>query len=191
MRLNFLTIKNYIFMKNLVANSRTTFSFLTGLFTLLLLFGAVGQSETFAANGIENPIIEKNNVRDVATNFEVIIKNKNGGLTGSHKRAKKIAVYFDIKGLSETKHGEQELFLVIKDSKGMNVAVKNPVNTQVGLRGEVMNISAQQSMTATLDSMNRLKFEVKPKKRSLKEGMYTVSVYSKAGLLGSSEFSLR
>lgn len=179
-------------MKNPVTNSRTQ-----NLFILCFIFaGLFAGNQLSATTGIGDLIpasaeIVDKPIRDKATNFEVIVKKKGGKITGSHKRARKIAVYFDVEGLPETQHGKHELYLVIKDAQGMNIAVESPVNTKVGMKKDMMRISAQQSMTAKLDAMNRLKFEIKPKKKTLHKGQYTASVYSEAGLMGSTKFNLR
>lgn len=130
---------------------------------------------------------EKKQVAEAA-NFTFDIRKKGNKPTGSSRRARKIAVRFDVKNLDKMSSTET-LYLVIRDINGIPVQVENPIKATVGSKKE--EIIAQQMMAVNLSQHSSLKFEVMPKKKTLHEGYYRVSVYSEKGLIGSDQFHLR
>ncbi len=128
----------------------------------------------------------------MANNFTFNVTKKSGNPTGSHKRANKIGIRFDLHNTQNEIDQNQEIFLVIKDANGMPVEVENPVKTTIHTEGyQKEEIIAQQVMTANLKRNHTLKFEILPKRKTLNEGFYRASIYSKNGLLGHDEFYLR
>ena len=123
-----------------------------------------------------------------AENFVFDFRKKGDKPTGSHKRAKKMSVRFDVKSFKNTPEGKHKLYLVIRDVNGLPVEVSNPIMTTVNGNEQII---AQQEMTAYLNRNEQLKFEIMPKRKTLHEGYYRASVYTEKGLLGSEEFYLR
>lgn len=138
---------------------------------------------------VSNKVNNANQKLAEATNFTFDIRKKRNKPTGSSRRARKIAVRFDVKNLDNMPAGTEKLYLVIKDINGMPVQVESPIMVTVGSKKE--EIIAQQMMTVNLSQHSSFKFEFMPKKKTLREGYYRASVYSDKGLIGSDQFHLR
>lgn len=126
-----------------------------------------------------------------ASNLLIDIRKKGDKPTGSSRRAKEISVTFEVKNLPQSRKGEHNVYLVIKDAKGLPVKVSNPVKPTVKPTGAMEEIIAQQMLTATLFEGGRLKFKIEPEPGSLRAGHYRVSIFTEWGLLGGAQFLLR
>lgn len=154
----------------------------------------IAQKEAKPLFASQEVLIEKGEKKEGAmvNNFTFNVTKKGDKPTGSHKRAKKIGIRFDVYNAKNEIDQNQEIFLVIKDANGMPVEVENPIKTTIHADGyQKEEIIAQQVMTANLKKNNTLKFEILPKRKTLNEGFYRASIYSKKGLLGYDEFYLR
>lgn len=128
-----------------------------------------------------------------ATDLRVDISKKGNKPTGSYRRAKEIAVSFAISNLPENKKGDHNIYVVIKDAKGIPVKVANPIKANITSEtsGQSEEIIAQQKQIRNLFEKVRLQLLVNPIEGSLRKGYYRVSVYADWGLLGGAEFQLR
>lgn len=145
-----------------------------------------------------NSSLERENLKLMAvstraTNIRVDLRKRDDKPTTSAQRLREIIVSFDVKHLPEAKKGEHNLYIVLKDAKGMPVAVANPVKATIksDAGGASEEIIAQQMQTVTLGENERIQFKITPEGKSLKEGYYRVAIYTEWGLLGGAQFQLR
>ena len=128
-----------------------------------------------------------------ANNFLINFKKQGNKSTGSARRTRTIQVSFDIFNLPEAKKGEHQLYIVLKDAKGIPVKVANPVEATIksSTTAQGEPIIAQQMMTASLFEKGRLQFKVEPLPGTLHKGYYRALVYADWGLIGGAQFQLR
>ncbi len=125
-----------------------------------------------------------------ATNFQVEVQNKSDKPTTSKNRAKTIKVDIDINQVPEQYLGEQNLYLVIKDARGVPIESLNPTKVTIKSPYDTTEIIAQRAISTTLATSQRISFKHDIVNR-LNAGYYRVAVYSDHGLLGAATFRLR
>lgn len=122
--------------------------------------------------------------------FRVIVKKGNAKATAKSRRARKLSVSFDLTNVPEKYQGVKTLYLVVTDDKGTPIKNSNPINAEVSVNGQVMNITAVKTKEVNIGSSQRLSFDHDLEDR-LKTGYYRVAVYTDIGLLGANSFRLR
>ncbi|TAH05798.1 MAG: hypothetical protein EAZ17_00070 [Sphingobacteriales bacterium] len=123
-----------------------------------------------------------------ATSFKVEVLRKNK-TTGRAKRARDLAVSFDLTDVPQSFQGAQTLYLVITDDKGKPVASVNPTKKTVMAPAGNVEIIAQQTKVVDITGTQRLLFNHKLEEK-LAKGSYVVAIYCDKGLLGASSFRL-
>lgn len=130
-----------------------------------------------------------------ATNIRVDVMKKSDKPTSSFRRAKELAVSFNVSNLPKDMIGKHELFVVIKDATGNVVQVDNPIKTTIrqDVNGATEEIIAQQAIEVMLSGkgQERFEFEIAPTAKTLKKGYYRADIYASWGLLGAAQFQLR
>lgn len=125
-----------------------------------------------------------------ATNFNVEVQNKSDKPTTNKNRAKTIKVGIDINNVPSQYQGEQSLYLVIKDARGIPIESLNPTKTTIKSPNETTEIIAQRAIMMSLAESQRVEFKHDIVNK-LNAGYYRVAVYSDFGLLGAATFRLR
>ena len=121
-----------------------------------------------------------------ATDFRVETEMKNGKVTAKAKRVRKIIVSFDLNEVPDDFLGEQELYLVIKNTK-RELLKKNAEIVKVRLKGLLQDIKVVEKRAIVLELSQRIPFQFELTDR-LEAGYHKVEVYSKDGLLGETSF---
>jgi hypothetical protein len=124
-----------------------------------------------------------------ASGFRLEMQRRNDKPTIRAKRTRELLVYFELNRVPAVYQGNQELYLVITDDKGMPIASKNPVQATIKTDKGPVAIIAQATQTQNVIDNQRLALSYKLEDR-LKKGTYIVSVYSDKGLLGVASFRL-
>lgn len=122
--------------------------------------------------------------------FRVEIKKNNSKATAKSRRARKLAVSFDLTNVPEKYQGVKTLYLVVTDDKGTPIKNSNPINAEVNVNGQAMNISAVKTKEVNIGPSQRLSFDHDLEDK-LRTGYYRVAVYTDIGLLGASSVRLR
>ncbi len=144
---------------------------------------------TDLAKQLEDQIRKTQSATFKATSFRVEIGRRNDKLTTKARKARELAVSFDLADVPQSFQGAQKIYLVITDDKGNPIAVKNPTKATVYAPTGPVEIMAQQVKQVFLESTQRLSF-VHQMEEKLKSGNYVVAIYCDKGLLGASSFRL-
>ncbi|MEO1259118.1 MAG: hypothetical protein AAFZ15_09995 [Bacteroidota bacterium] len=125
-----------------------------------------------------------------ASAFRVEVEKKKPKATAKSKRAKRITVSFDLTNVNPKYQGIRTLYLVITDDKGTPIKDSNPIQAQVNVNGQMMDIQAVKMQEVDVEESQRLSFN-HDLEQKLRSGYYRVAVYTDIGLLGASSFRLR
>ncbi|RMG84536.1 MAG: hypothetical protein D6714_07735 [Bacteroidetes bacterium] len=125
-----------------------------------------------------------------ASGFRVEVEKRKPKATAKSRQARRILVSFDLVNVPEEFRGVRPVYLVITDDKGTPIRVSNPINAQVDVNGQVMDIQAVSSREENIGENQRLSFR-HDLENKLRQGYYRVAVYTDVGLLGASSFRLR
>jgi chromosome segregation ATPase len=125
-----------------------------------------------------------------ASAFRVEVEQKKPKATAKSRRARRILVSFDLTSVSQEYQGVRTLYMVITDDKGTPIKNSNPINAQVKVNGQQMDIQAVKVQEVNIEESQRLAFTYDLEEK-LKGGYYRVAVYTDVGLLGASSFRLR
>jgi len=124
-----------------------------------------------------------------ASGFRVDMERRNDKPTIRARRTRELIVYFDLNRVPPTYQGNQHLYLVITDDKGMPIPSPNPIEATVETEKGQTQILAQTSQAQNIAANQHLELRYKLEDR-LKKGTYIVSVYSEKGPLGVASFRL-
>jgi len=126
-----------------------------------------------------------------ATAFRVEVeKKRKSKLTSKSRQAKKVVISFDVTEVPDQYQGVRPLYLVISDETGTPIKAKNPVNAQVTVNSQRMDIIAVEAKEIDITSNQRLSF-THDLEEKLRKGFYRILIYTDIGLLGSNSFRLR
>lgn len=125
-----------------------------------------------------------------ASAFRVEVERRNDKLTAKAKKARAIAISFDLADVPEAYQGLQKIYLVIADENGKPIASANPAKVSVHAPTGEIPIIAQQTRAVNLAQTQRLAFSYKPEEK-MRSGNYVAAVYCDHGLLGASSFRLQ
>ena len=125
-----------------------------------------------------------------ATAFRVEVERRNDKLTARARKARNLAISFDLAEVPEQFRGQQKLYLVISDENGKPIAAANPAKVTIQAPAGDIPIIAQQTRAVNLDQTQRLAFNYKLEEK-IKNGNYVAAVYCDKGLLGASSFRLQ
>lgn len=124
-----------------------------------------------------------------ATSFRVELARRNDKLTVRARRTRDLHISFELNDVPAMYQGNQQLYLVITDDKGLPIASKNPVQTMIRTEKGQVAIIAQATQAQNIIENQRIILDYSLEDR-LKKGTYVVSVYSDHGLLGVAGFRL-
>ena len=125
-----------------------------------------------------------------ASAFRVEVGQKNAKVTSKSRRARNIGVDFDLTDVPEEFQGVQPIYLTISDETGNPIQAANPIQAQVNVNGQPMDIIAVESKEVNIAASQRLSFKHALSEK-LSPGFYRASVFSEIGLLGATSFRLR
>lgn len=125
-----------------------------------------------------------------ADNFRVVMQKKNDKLTSKAKRVDEITVSFNLDHVPAEKQGDGEVYLAITTLGGKPVKAVGGNTVSVPAIDEQIKVDAADIQKVSLKDSQRLDMSFKMKEK-LAAGEYNVLVYSNAGYLGSTGFSLR
>jgi peptidoglycan hydrolase CwlO-like protein len=143
---------------------------------------------TDLAKQLEEQIRKTQSATFKATSFKVELLRRDK-TTGRARRARDLAVSFDLVDVPQVYHGEQFLYLVVTDDKGRPIASANPIKKSINAPAGPVEIIAIQSKQINMGPTQRHSFNYKLEER-LKSGNYVVAIYCDRGLLGASSFRL-
>lgn len=124
-----------------------------------------------------------------ASAFRIEMERRNDKLTMRAKKARELKVNFDLINVPASYQGNQQLYLVITDDKGIPISSDNPIQATIKTeKGSVAIIAQATQMQNVIDNQHiALSYKLDDR---LKKGTYLVSVYSDKGLLGVASFRL-
>lgn len=125
-----------------------------------------------------------------ASAFRVEVEQKKPKATAKSRRARRIAISFDLTNVNPKYQGVRTLYLVLTDDKGTPIKDSNPIHAKVTVNGQLMDIQAVKEQEVNIEESQRLSFSHDLEEK-LKTGYYRVAVYTDIGLLGASSFRLR
>ncbi|MEM1121567.1 MAG: hypothetical protein AAGJ18_14045 [Bacteroidota bacterium] len=125
-----------------------------------------------------------------ATGFQVQVAGKREKLTAKAKQARAITVDFDLLNVPTDLQKEHEVYLVVTDGEGIPVkkipsTLRNVPTADGDLKVEVADME-----TIALAENQKLSMAFQPTDK-MDAGLYNVALWSNAGYLGSTAFSLR
>lgn len=124
-----------------------------------------------------------------ATSFRVEMERRNDKLTVRARRTRELNISFELNQVPAAYQGNQQIYLVITDDRGLPIASENPVRATIRTDKGNVEITAQATQTQDVVANQRIALSYKLEDR-LKKGTYIVSVYSEKGLLGVASFRL-
>ncbi len=125
-----------------------------------------------------------------ATGFQVQVAGRKEKLTSKAKQARAIKVNFDLANIPTALQKEHEIYLVVTDGEG--IPVKKIASTPMGVPtadGE-LKVEVAGMETIALDANQKISMAFQPTDK-MDAGLYNVALWSNAGYLGSTAFSLR
>ena len=124
-----------------------------------------------------------------ATSFRLELERRNDKLTVRARRTRELRIIFDLNNVPLPYRGNQQLFLVITDDRGVPIESKNPIQETIKTEKGSVAIVAQATRFQNVIDNQRIELNYELEER-LKKGTYIVSVYSDKGLLGVASFRL-
>lgn len=121
-----------------------------------------------------------------ATSFRTETEMRSGKITAKAKRVRRVVVSFDLQNVPKEQLGEQELYLVIKDTK-KKLLDKNAPTVKVRIKGLLQEKRVIKTKKVVLENQQRVIFRFDVLER-LEAGYHKVEVYAKSGLLGKTSF---
>jgi len=138
---------------------------------------------------LENQIRQTLSARYKATGFRLEMERRNDKPTIRAKRTRELKVFFELNRVPPDFQGNQQLYMVITNDRGVPISSPNPIEASVDTDRGPMAIVAQMTQTQNVIDNQRVELSYKLEDR-LKKGTYIVSVYSEKGLLGVASFRL-
>ncbi len=124
-----------------------------------------------------------------ATSFRVEMERRNDKLTVRARRTRELNISFELNQVPAAYQGNQQIYLVLTDDRGLPIASENPVRANIRTDKGNLEVIAQATQTQDVVANQRIALSYKLEDR-LKKGTYIVSVYSEKGLLGVASFRL-
>lgn len=124
-----------------------------------------------------------------ATGFRLEMERRNDKPTIRAKRTRELKVFFELNNVPVNYQGNQSLYMVITNDRGISIPSNNPIDATVKTEKGTMDITAQMTQLQNVIDNQRIELSYKLEDR-LKKGTYLVSVYSEKGLLGVASFRL-
>lgn len=124
------------------------------------------------------------------TAFRADIEKRNDKVTVKARRAREIVIGFELNDIPERFHGEQPIYLVITDETSTPITTNTATKATVEINNKKVELLAQDVKEVNIIKDQRISFlyELDDK---LGAGVYTATVYSTIGVLGSVSFQLR
>lgn len=138
---------------------------------------------------LENRLLAADHSANRAGNFKVDMLRSNGKVTARAKRTRTIKVSFDLPANNAVQtSGTRELYLVVLDPEGKSVSDKNSKSVTLE-NGAAIN----PVKTTTVDMSKNpqaVNMEVNLEEKTKTKGIYTVQVFMKDGIIGSSRVTM-
>ncbi|MCC7317755.1 MAG: hypothetical protein IT219_04440 [Bacteroidales bacterium] len=138
---------------------------------------------------LESQIRQTQSAQYKATSFRVELERRNDKLSVKARKIRELKISFDLNNVPLPYRGNQQLFLVITDDRGLPVDSKNPIQETIKTEKGNVPIVAQATQFQNIIDNQRIVLNYGLEER-LKKGTYVVSVYSDKGLLGVASFRL-
>lgn len=138
---------------------------------------------------LESQIKQTQSAQYKATSFRVELERRNDKLSVKARKIRELKISFDLNNVPLPYRGNQQLFLVITDDRGLPVDSKNPIQETIKTEKGNVPIVAQATQFQNIIDNQRIVLNYGLEER-LKKGTYVVSVYSDKGLLGVASFRL-
>ena len=125
-----------------------------------------------------------------ATSFQIQVAGRKEKLTTKAKQARAIKVDFDLANIPTELQKEHEIYLVVTDGEG--IPVKKIASTPMGVptaNGE-LKVKVAGMETIALNANQKISMAFQPTDK-MDAGLYNVALWSNAGYLGATAFSLR
>ena len=144
---------------------------------------------SFLTQRLEAQIRRTQTAEFKGTAFRVEQARRNDKMTIKARKTRDIKVSFDLNNVPPAYQGNQQLYLVISDERGLPVACKNPTRVTIRTEKGLVEIIAQGTQTQNIIDNQHIDMNYKLEDR-LKKGNYVVAVYAEKGLIGAAGFRL-
>lgn len=124
-----------------------------------------------------------------ASSFRVEMVRRKDKLTTSARKTREIRVSFELNNVHPSYQGNQQIYLVVTDERGVPVPSKNPLLMTIRTPIGHVEIIAQQTQLQNVIQNQRIELNFKLEDR-VKSGVYVAAVYTDKGLLGVASFRL-
>ena len=125
-----------------------------------------------------------------ATGFQIQVAGKKDKLTAKARQVRAIKVDFDLVNVPTDLQKEHEIYLVVTDGEGIPVKKIASTPMDVPTAEGALKVEVAEIETIDLANNQKLSMAFQPTDR-LDAGLYNVALWSDAGFLGSTAFSLR
>lgn len=125
-----------------------------------------------------------------ATAFQVeLTRGSRDKLVTKGRRAKRLAVTFDLANVPAEYQGVRPLYLVVTDQSGTPVTAESTIPVKINAKGQSLDIMPIATRDFDVEDTQRINFVHELDDR-LSAGFYRAQVYTDVGLLGASSFRL-
>lgn len=125
-----------------------------------------------------------------ATGFQVQVSKRKDKLTSKARQAKKVMVDFNLSDVPAAMQKEHDIYLVVTDGEGVPVANIASTPMDVKTREGALKVEVADMETIALAANQKMSMSFQPTDK-MDAGLYNVALWSNAGYLGSTAFSLR
>lgn len=125
-----------------------------------------------------------------ATGFQVQVAKRKNKLTSVARQAKEIKVDFNLADIPVDLQKEHEIYLVVTDGEGVPVQKIASTSMNVPTTNGELKVEVADMETIALTANQKMSMAFQPTDK-MDAGLYNVALWSDAGYLGSTAFSLR
>lgn len=125
-----------------------------------------------------------------ATSFQIQVAGRKEKLTTKAKQARAIKVDFNLANIPTALQKEHQIYLVITDEEGISVKKIASTSMNVPTAKGSLKVEVAGVETIELNENQKISMAFQPTDR-MDAGLYNVALWSNAGYLGSTAFSLR
>jgi len=125
-----------------------------------------------------------------ATSFQIQVADRKEKLTTKAKQARAIKINFDLANIPTELQKEHEIYLVVTDNEGIPVKKIASTPMDVPTANGALKVEVAGVETIALNEHQKISMAFQPTDK-MDAGLYNVALWSNAGYLGSTAFSLR
>lgn len=125
-----------------------------------------------------------------ATGFQIQVAGRKEKLTTKAKQARAIKVDFDLANIPIELQKEHKIYLVITDGEGIPIKKIASTSMDVPTANGALKVEVAGMETIALNANQKISMAFQPTDK-MDAGLYNIALWSNAGYLGATAFSLR